>query len=111
MASLNSCAFTGNLTRDAESKTVGENEVLTFSIAVNGRKEGDTMYLNCDLWRPGGVAGYLTRGKQIAVSGELRCKRYEKDGVKKEIWTLEVKNLALLGGANKQREEAAVTPF
>ena len=111
MASLNSCAFTGNLTRDAESKQVGENEVLTFSIAVNGRKDGDVMYLNCDLWRPGGVGEYLTRGKQVAVSGELRCKRYEKDGVKKEIWTLEVKNLALLGGAKQQREEAAVTPF
>lgn len=111
MASLNSCAFTGNLTRDAETKTVGENEVLTFSIAVNGRKDGDVMYLNCDLWRPGGVGEYLTRGKQVAVSGELRCKRYEKDGQKKEIWTLEVKNLALLGGAKQQREEAAGTPF
>ena len=110
MASLNSCAFTGNLTRDAESKMVGENEVCTFAIAVNGRKDGDVMYLNCDLWRPGGVAEYLTRGKQVAVSGELRCKRYEKDGVKKEIWTLDVKNLALLGGA-KQREEAVATPF
>ena len=56
------------------------------------------------------MAEYLTRGKQVAVSGELRCKRYEKDGQKKEIWTLDVKNLALLGGA-KQREEAVATPF
>lgn len=109
MASLNSCSFTGNLTRDAESKMVGENEVLNFSIAVNGRKDGDTLFLNCDLWRPGGVGEYLTRGKQVAVTGELRCKKYEKDGQKKEIWTLEVKNLALLGGA-KERQEAA-TPF
>lgn len=108
MASLNSCSFTGNLTRDAESKMIGENEVCTFAIAVNGRKEGDVMFLNCDLWRPGGVAEYLTRGKQVAVSGELRCKRYEKEGVKKEIWTLDVKNLALLG--SREREEAA-SPF
>ena len=108
MASLNSCSFTGNLTRDAESKMVGENEVCSFAIAVNGRKD-DVLFLNCDMWRPGGVAEYLTRGKQVAVSGELRCKKYEKDGVKKEIWTLEVKNLALLGGV-REREEAA-TPF
>lgn len=110
MASLNSCSFTGNLTRDAETKTIGENDVASFAIAVNGRKDGDVMFLNCDLWRPGGVSGFLTRGKQVAVSGELRCKRYEKDGQKKEIWTLDVKNLALLGGA-REREEAVATPF
>lgn len=108
MASLNSCCFTGNLTRDAEMKTVGENEVASFAVAVNDRK-GEAMFINCDMWRPGGVAEYLTRGKQVAVSGELRCKRYEKDGQKKEIWVLEVKNLALLGGA-REREEVA-TPF
>lgn len=109
MASLNSCAFTGNLTRDAETKMVGENEVASFAIAVNGRKEGDVTFLNCDMWRPGGVSEYLTRGKQVAVSGELRCKKYEKDGQKREIWVLEVKTLALLGGA-REREEVA-TPF
>lgn len=108
MASLNSCAFTGNLTRDAEIKTVGENEVASFAIAVNDRK-GEATFLNCDMWRPGGVGEYLTRGKQVAVSGELRCKRYEKDGQKKEIWVLEVRSLALLGGA-REREEVA-TPF
>jgi single-strand DNA-binding protein len=108
MASLNSCAFTGNLTRDAEMKTVGENEVASFAIAINDRK-GEATFLNCDMWRPGGVGEYLTRGKQVAVSGELRCKRYEKDGQKKEIWVLEVRSLALLGGA-REREEVA-TPF
>jgi single-strand DNA-binding protein len=108
MASLNSCAFTGNLTRDAEMKTVGESEVASFAIAVNDRK-GEATFLNCDMWRPGGVGEYLTRGKQVAVSGELRCKRYEKDGQKKEIWVLEVRSLTLLGGA-REREEVA-TPF
>lgn len=107
MASLNSCSFTGNLTRDAETKVIGENEVAAFAIAVNGRKD-EVLFLNCDMWRPGGVTEYLTRGKQVAVSGELRCKRYEKDGQKREIWTLDVKNLALLGA--REREEAA-SPF
>ena len=108
MASLNSCAFTGNLTRDAESKMVGENEVASFRIAVNGRGEG-TLFLTCDLWRPGGVTEYLTSGKQVAVSGELKCRQYEKDGQKKEFWSLRVGNLALLGGG--VREEAEIPAF
>lgn len=105
MASLNSCCFTGNLTRDAEVRQVGENEVAAFAIAVNDRK-GEATFINCDLWRPGGVAEYLTRGKAVAVSGELKCRKYEKDGVKREAWTLEVKNLALLGTGQREEQPA-----
>lgn len=108
MASLNSCCFTGNLTRDAEVREVGENEVAAFAIAVNDRK-GEAMFLNCDLWRPGGVVEHLTRGRQVAVTGELRCRRYEKDGQKREAWQLDVKNLTLLGGAREKAE--AGSPF
>jgi single-strand DNA-binding protein len=107
MAALNSCSFTGNLTRDAEVREVGEAEVAGFAIAVNGRKEGEVLFLNCDLWRPGKVAEFLTRGKQVAVTGQLKCREYEKDGVKKQAWGLEVRDLTLLGS----RERAEATPF
>ena len=104
MSSLNACSFTGNLTRDAESRMVGDQEVASFAIAVNDRK-GEAMFLNCDLWRPGKVLEYLTRGKQVAVTGELRCRKYEKDGQKREAWSLNVSGLTLLGGV-REREEA-----
>lgn len=107
MASMNTCSFTGNLTRDAEIRQVGEAEVAAFGIAVNGRKD-EVLFLNCDLWRPGKVSEYLTRGKQVGVTGQLRCREYEKDGQKKQAWSLEVRELTLLG--SKERAEA-VTPF
>lgn len=98
---LNVWAGTGNLTKDAEIRQVGEQEVCTFSIAVNGRRgKGDkqeVMYLNCDMWRPGGVVEYLVRGKTVAITGPLKCRRYEKDGQKRESWTVEVKTLQLIG--------------
>lgn len=105
MGSLNSCSFTGNLTRDAETKVVGESEVASFAIAVNGRNEDDVLYLNCDMWRPGRATEFLTRGKQVAVSGRLKCRRYEKDGQKREAWGMEVKDLALLGSQKKSDSE------
>lgn len=108
MASLNSCSFTGNLTRDAEVREVGETEVAAFAIAVNGRKDGEVLFLNCDLWRPGKVAEYLTRGKQIAVTGQLKCREYEKDGQKRQAWSLDVRDLTLLG--SREKAEAA-SPF
>jgi single-strand DNA-binding protein len=107
MAGMNSCAFTGNLTRDAEVRTVGESEVAAFAIAVNGRKDGEVLFLNCDLWRPGKVAEYLTRGKQVGVSGQLKCREYEKDGQKRQAWSLDVRELTLLSS----REKAEATPF
>jgi len=108
MASLNSCSFTGNLTRDAEVREVGESEVAAFAIAVNGRKDGEVLFLNCDLWRPGKVAEYLTRGKQVAVTGQLKCREYEKDGVKRQACGLDVRELTLLG--SREKAEAS-SPF
>lgn len=103
MENLNVWAGTGNLTKDAEVRTVGENEVASFSIAVNGRKDTDVMYLNCDLWRPGKVVEYLVRGKSVAVTGQLKCRRYEaKDGSKREAWGIDIKSLQLLGGGRKE---------
>lgn len=107
MASLNSCCFTGNLTRDSELSRKGENDVCSFAIAVNDRN-GKPTFINCDLWRPGGVTEFLVKGKAVAVSGPLTCRKYQKDGVDREFWVLDVKNLTLLGGAREREElEAA----
>lgn len=102
MASLNQCSFIGNLTRDAESRTVGETEVAKYAIAVNGRKD-KVMYVDCDHWRPGGVVPYLTKGTPVFVTGEIEMQSWEKDGQTKSKLVLNVRQMQLLGG-NKKRE-------
>lgn len=109
MASLNQCNFIGNLTRDAESKMVGETEVASFAIAVNGRNEGDVMYIDCDLWRPGRVTEFLTRGTPVFVSGQLKVRTWEKDGQQKFRLQLDTKTVQLLG--IKKRAEPAEEEF
>jgi single-strand DNA-binding protein len=104
---VNNCTFVGNLTRDAEVKMVGENEVASFAIAVNGRKDGEVLFLDCDFWRPGQVSEYLTRGKTVGVSGSLKSRTYEKDGQKRTHVGLQVRELTLLGGARERQEESA----
>lgn len=105
MATLNQCNFIGNLTRDAETKIVGETEVASFGIAINGRSEGDVMYVDCDLWRPGRVTEFLTRGTPVFVSGQLKVRQWEKDGQTKFRLQLDTKTVQLLGG--KKRPEPA----
>lgn len=101
MASVNQCNFVGNLTRDAESRTVGEAEVARYSIAINGRKD-KVMYIDCDHWRPGGVVPYLTKGQPVFVTGELEQQSWEKDGQTRTKMVLQVRQLQLLGGGKKK---------
>lgn len=103
MPSLNQCNFIGNLTKDAETRTVGEVEVAKYSIAVNGRKD-TVMYVDCDHWRPGGVVEYLTKGTPVFVTGEIELQTWEKDGQKRSKLSLNVRSLQLLGSKKKEPE-------
>lgn len=94
----------GNLTKDAESKMVGETEVARYSIAINGRKD-KVLYMDCDHWRVGGVLPYLTKGTSVLVEGDLDQQSWEKDGQKKSKIVLQVNRLQLLGGKKKSAEE------
>jgi single-strand DNA-binding protein len=96
-SSFNKCIFVGNLTRDAESRMVGEAEVARYAVAINGRKD-KVLFIDCDHWRPGGVLPYLTKGTTVLVEGELETQSWEKDGVQKSKTVLQVQRVQLLGG-------------
>lgn len=93
----------GNLTKDAESRTVGEAEVAKYSVAINGRKD-KVLFVDCDHWRVGGVLPYLTKGTTVLVEGELEQQSWEKDGQKKSKLVLQVQRLQLLGGRSQKAE-------
>ena len=106
MEGLNQCNFTGNLVRDAEVRKAGEDEVASFTVAVNGRKDGDALYVSCSYWRPNRVVQYLTKGKPVLVSGEVKVDTYDaKDGSVRAAMRLTVRKLLLLGGGGAQKQE------
>lgn len=96
----------GNLTKDAESRMAGESEVAKFSVAVNGYKDS-VEYFDCEMWKPGGVMGYLVRGTQVLVEGEIQTQSWEKDGERKSRKIVRVMKVQLCGGG-KRREEPAM---
>ena len=107
MADLNHVTLIGRLTRDAELKyTPGGLAISSFSIAVNRRrKNGDqwvdeVSYFDINLYgKPAeSLKQYLTKGKQIAVDGELRQDRWEKDGQNHSRIVIVANNVQLLGG-------------
>ena len=107
MSDMNVCTFIGRVTRDAELTQVGaKNTSLTkWGIANNtgfGQYE-HTQFFNCQMWGKQGesIKQYLTKGKQICVTGMLEDTSWEgDDSVKHQQWTLTVSQVSLLADAH-----------
>ncbi len=105
---INRVVLVGRLTRDAEqSYTQSGYALLKFSIAVNRRrKQGDQWidegnFFDVTVWGRQGeaIANYMTKGKQVAVEGQLRQDRWEsQDGSKRSKVVIEANTVQLLGG-------------
>ena len=93
----------GNLTSDPELRfTPNGAAVAKFTVASTPRymdrntnewKDGDTLFLNCQIWRQAAenVAESLTRGMRVIVSGRLKQRSYEtKEGEKRTVYEVEV---------------------
>jgi len=108
--SLNVCTFTGRLGRDAESKYLPTGTaVLEFSVAVDtgfGDKKR-SFWLKCAMFGDRGtkLAQYLTKGQQVAVSGEFDPRPYQaKDGAEKISLELRISAVELIGGKNDTQQ-------
>ena len=110
MTDLNNVFLIGRLTRDMEIRySNGGMPIGRFSLAVNRSKktgdkwEDEANFFDCTLF--GKTADtmnqYLTKGKQVAVSGELRQSRWEQDGQNRSRVEIAVNNIQLLGGKSE----------
>jgi single-strand DNA-binding protein len=112
VADINNVVLVGRLTRDAALKFTNSGmAICDFSLAINRRvKAGEgwtdeVHYFDVTLFGKQGeaVSQYLTKGKQVAIQGELRQDRWEQDGQKKSKIKIVANNLQLLG--SKQQGE------
>jgi single-strand DNA-binding protein len=110
---VNKAIIVGNLARDAELATVGENDTskLSFRLLVTTRKGKDeehTEGFNCVVGgkRTEALAQYLTKGTRLYVEGEVRTRSYEEDGEKRYFTELHVRELTFQPrGGNGQPAE------
>ena len=98
---MNMFNFTGNIGRDCRLGQGGSTSVVNFTVAVKsgyGDKE-TTVWVDCALWgnRADSLAPYLLKGQQVAVSGELGEREYEKDGKTGKVVTCRVADVTLIG--------------
>jgi single-strand DNA-binding protein len=92
----------GRLTADPDYKiTQGGNPVVNFTVASSTRifdkstndwRDGDALFMRCSLWRQPAenVTNSLHKGDLVIVTGSLKQRSYEKDGVKHTVIELAV---------------------
>lgn len=115
MAGLNSVVLIGNLTRDPELRyTPSGVPVCTLRLAVNRnftnqQGEVETDYFNVIVWRNQAekCAEYLSKGRQVAVTGRLQSRSWEgADGQKRSTIEIVADRIVFLGRRDRAEDLA-----
>lgn len=78
----NVVALVGRLTKDVDVKSVGDNNVCNFTLAVNRPvKDGEADFIQCQAWNKQAdfIGAYLSKGSLVAITGSLRTRTYDND--------------------------------
>ena len=119
MAGLNSVVLIGNLTRDPELRyTPSGVPVCTLRLAVNRnftnqQGEVETDYFNVIVWRNQAekCAEYLSKGRQVAVTGRLQSRSWEgADGQKRTAIEIVADRIVFLGRRDRVEDMAGGLP-
>lgn len=107
---MNVWTFTGRLGADAELRSTQSGEkVLSFRVAndVGFGERKTTQWVECSLWgrRGEAIAQFLTKGKQVCVSGELSLREFQKrDGTAGSGLSVRVNEVDFMGGGRDSAE-------
>ena len=104
---MNKAILIGRLTKDPELRFAAGSgtAVCRFTVAINRQfKKDETDFINCVAFGKTGetIAQYITKGKQIAVTGSIRTGSYEaQDGTKKYTTDIAVESFEFIGSKDK----------
>ena len=123
--SINRVMISGNLTRDPDKRATRAGEtVLTFSVAVNDRRQNAQTgewedvpnYIDCTMFgrRADGIESYLHKGKKVAIDGKLRWSQWQdkqtgKNRSKIEVIVDQVEFMSS-GNANERVQQPQAQP-
>lgn len=106
---LNTFAFCGRLTKDAEA--AGDGSIAKIRLAVNGwQKDGNDnpYYFDVVRFKATNLLPHLTKGKQITVSGRVEWREWEGENGKRQAVSFIANDLQFVG--SKADGEAPAAP-
>ena len=104
---MNKVILIGRLTKDPELRYAAGSgtAVCRFSMAINRPfKKDETDFINCVAFGKTGetITQYLTKGRQLAVTGSIRTGSYDaQDGTKRYTTDVAVDSFEFIGSSNE----------
>lgn len=107
---MNKIILKGRLTNNPDlKKTPNGVSVAKFTIAVNRRFDREkTDFINCEAWRNTAefISNYFTKGKEIAVVGELHIDKTESNGITRYFTNVVVDEAEFCGSKGDSSAES-----
>lgn len=103
---MNNVVLVGRLTKDPELRYAAGSgtAVCRFTLAVPRQfKKDETDFINCIAFNKQGeaIAQYVTKGRQLAVIGNIRTGSYDgQDGIKRYTTDILVESFEFIGNSN-----------
>lgn len=101
---MNQIILIGRITADPELRTTQSGvNMVNFTIAVQRRYKNDqgrydADFIRCVAWRQTAdfLHQYATKGRKVALTGELQSRTYDKDGQKRTLFEVVANNVELI---------------
>jgi len=102
----------GNLTKDPESKKLGEYFKCNFAIAINSTKD-EVIFLDVESWgkTAENCQKFIKKGSQVYVEGKIKISKWEdKNGNKRQKYYINADLVRFLQKDKKAAEEKVSAP-
>lgn len=102
----------GNLTKDPESKKLGEYFKCAFSIAINSTKD-EVIFLDVESWgkTAENCQKFIKKGAQVYIEGKIKISKWEdKNGNKRQKYYISADLVRFLQKDKKPSEQNKPEP-
>lgn len=117
MASFNKVVLVGNVTREIELRSIGNNaKVCDVGLAINDRRKSangewvdEATFVDVTLWnRTAEIASeYLGKGSSVLIEGKLKFEQWEVDGQKRSKLKVVGDRMQMLGAKKDAVQQTA----
>ena len=115
---LNKIVIVGRMTKDAQIYEKEDNKIATFCVATERNYKDDNNEISSDylLCKAFGktatnIEKYTSQGTVVGITGQMRSRKYEKDGQTHFVTELYVETIKFMSPKNKNNETPSDNQF
>ena len=115
---LNKIVIVGRMTKDAQIYEKEDNKIATFCVATERNYKDDineisTDYLLCKAFgkTATNIEKYTSQGTLVGITGQMRSRKYEKEGQTHFVTELYVETIKFMSPKNKNNETPSDNQF